>query len=209
MGYRKNLVVQWWRFFNEFTIMRPWTVSERQERYQDMERNIQEYCPLVRKEIERSTKTKKWATGWHEALASLRRYWILGRGKDPNTKGPLGQVAASTEEKEALIREVIVAKYLNALVKTETNSFENPHPPAYFAPAIGRRHKRAVSLQWNQCPFKPLRFHSKNKLQVCGDRFLEGDEADMKIVHLCHKGVRYCRGLAPRSRRLSQLTYLL
>ena len=41
-GHRKNLVVQWWRFFNEFTIMRPWTVSERQERYQDTERNIRE-----------------------------------------------------------------------------------------------------------------------------------------------------------------------
>jgi len=97
-GHRKNLVVQWWRFFNEFTIMRPWTVSERQERYQDTERNIREYCPLVRKEIERSTKTKKRATRWHEAL---------GRGKDPNPKGPLGQVAASTEEREALIREVM------------------------------------------------------------------------------------------------------
>jgi hypothetical protein len=73
-GHRKNLVVQWWRIFNEFTIMRPWTVSERQERYQDTERNIREYCPLVRKEIERSTKTKKRATGWHKARASLRRY---------------------------------------------------------------------------------------------------------------------------------------
>ena len=26
-GHRKNLMVQWWRFFNEFTIMKPWTVT--------------------------------------------------------------------------------------------------------------------------------------------------------------------------------------
>src|SRR5580658_5162447 len=54
-------------------------------------------------------------------------------------------------------------------------------------------------------------FDSKNKLHVYGDRFSESDEADMKIVHLCHKGVRahHCKGLAHRSRRLSQLTCLL
>ena len=39
-GHRKNLVVQCWRFFNKFVIMKPWTVTERQKRYQDAERNI-------------------------------------------------------------------------------------------------------------------------------------------------------------------------
>lgn len=61
----KNLVIRWWSFFNDIANIRPWKMSEPQQRYVDAERLIRENSKLVQKELERSTTVrKKRAKGW-------------------------------------------------------------------------------------------------------------------------------------------------
>ena len=61
----RNLVIRWWSFFNDIANIKPWRMSEPQQRYIDAERLIRENSELVQKELEKSvTVRKKRAKGW-------------------------------------------------------------------------------------------------------------------------------------------------
>jgi len=57
--HRRNLVVQWWRFFNDIADITPWRMSEPQQRYINAEKIIRESSPIVQQELERSTTIRR------------------------------------------------------------------------------------------------------------------------------------------------------
>ena len=63
--HRRNLVIHWWRHFNDLATMTEWKVSEKQQRYRDAETMIRENSEIVQQELERSTITRrKRPKGW-------------------------------------------------------------------------------------------------------------------------------------------------
>jgi hypothetical protein len=64
--HRRNLVVHWWRHFNDFASIKEWKVSEKQQRYRDAEKTIRESSEVIQQELERSTNVrKKRPKGWN------------------------------------------------------------------------------------------------------------------------------------------------
>ena len=62
--HRRPLIINWWRYFNEFANMEEWTVSESQQRYKEAEAIIREASPVVQQELEQTTKVRKRPKGW-------------------------------------------------------------------------------------------------------------------------------------------------